>query len=70
MRVGFAQEVPLFSFPFFLDLLVDVYFIVDIWINFNTAFCKMVMLSRFAALYVSLTLKVSLFQGSQTGRSR
>ena len=40
MRVGFAQEVPLFSFPFFLDLLVDTYFIADIWINFKTAFWK------------------------------
>jgi tetratricopeptide (TPR) repeat protein len=37
VRVGFAVEVPLLSFPFILDAIIDIYFIVDIYLNFNTA---------------------------------
>ena len=37
VRVGFAVEIDLLSFPFFLDLIIDVYFIVDIYLNFTTA---------------------------------
>lgn len=37
VRVGFAVEIPLLSFPYILDLIIDVYFIVDIYLNFNTA---------------------------------
>jgi hypothetical protein len=32
-----VEEVSLLSFAFFVDLVVDIYFIVDIWVNFNTA---------------------------------
>lgn len=37
VRVGFAVEIPLLSFPFCIDLIIDVYFIIDIYLNFNTA---------------------------------
>ena len=37
IRVGFAVEVPLLSLPFGIDMLIDVYFLVDIYLNFNTA---------------------------------
>ena len=37
VRVGFSVEVPLLSFPFFVDVIIDVYFIVDIYLNFKTA---------------------------------
>eukprot|EP01043_Picozoa_sp_COSAG02_P030124 COSAG02_NODE_1909_length_10419_cov_238.761725_7_plen_1462_part_00 len=37
VRVGFAVEVPLLSFPFFVDMIIDIYFIFDIYLNFNTA---------------------------------
>jgi Ca2+-binding EF-hand superfamily protein len=37
MRIGFAEEVPLLSAAFCADAIVDVYFIIDIYLNFNTA---------------------------------
>lgn len=37
LRIGFAEEVPLLSAAFIIDLIIDVYFIIDIYINFNTA---------------------------------
>jgi hypothetical protein len=37
LRVGFAEEVPLLSAAFIIDLNIDLYFIIDIYINLNTA---------------------------------
>ncbi len=36
-RIGFQDTVPLWSFVFFLDLAIDVYFIADMALNFWTA---------------------------------
>lgn len=37
IRVGFSVEVPLLSLPFVIDVIIDVFFIIDIYINFNMA---------------------------------
>ena len=36
-RVGFDDNVPLWSFYFFLDMCIDLYFYVDLGMNFRTA---------------------------------
>lgn len=38
LRAGFELHVELWTFAFFWDLMVDVFFIVDIFLNFRTAF--------------------------------
>jgi Ca2+-binding EF-hand superfamily protein len=38
LRAGFELTVELWSFGFFWDLLIDLFFIVDIFLNFRTAF--------------------------------
>ena len=38
LRAGFDLEVALASFSFFVDMLVDIYFISDICLNFRTAY--------------------------------
>ena len=35
-RLGFEDNVELWSAWFFIDLLVDLYFIVDLFVNFRT----------------------------------
>ena len=37
LRSGFDIETPLWSFGFFFDMVVDIYFLADIVINFRTA---------------------------------
>eukprot|EP01052_Picozoa_sp_SAG31_P013305 SAG31_NODE_797_length_12029_cov_13.875692_12_plen_466_part_00 len=37
-RIGFDDDVDKWGYAFFLDALVDVYFIVDVFLNFRTAF--------------------------------
>ena len=37
-RIGFEKEVGLLSFWFFVDLTIDLYFIIDIYVSFRTAF--------------------------------
>jgi len=37
-RIGFDIEVPFGSFGFWLDALIDLYFAVDIFVNFRTAY--------------------------------
>lgn len=39
LRAGFDLEVELASFSFFVDMLIDIYFITDICLNFRTAYC-------------------------------
>eukprot|EP01052_Picozoa_sp_SAG31_P016261 SAG31_NODE_1070_length_10071_cov_6.989771_13_plen_102_part_00 len=36
-RIGFTRTAPLWSFAFFFDIMVDLYFIIDVFINFRTA---------------------------------
>ena len=36
-RIGFNDNVQLWSFFFFLDLCIDIYFIFDLYLNFRTA---------------------------------
>jgi len=40
LRAGFSIEVDLWSFAFFLDAAIDLYFISDICLNFVTAYYK------------------------------
>ena len=37
-RIGFDIAVPFGSFGFWLDVVIDVYFAVDIVVNFRTAY--------------------------------
>ena len=36
-RIGFDDNVELWSFFFFLDLTIYIYFVVDVGLNFRTA---------------------------------
>ena len=36
-RIGFDDNVQIWTFFFFLDLLVDIYFVIDVCLNFRTA---------------------------------
>lgn len=36
-RIGFNDNVELWSVPFFVDLAIDIYFVVDLCMNFRTA---------------------------------
>ena len=38
LRAGFAVEVELWTLAFFFDMLVDIFFITDLCLNFRTAF--------------------------------
>lgn len=38
LRAGFELTVELWTFAFFWDLLIDLFFVVDIFLNFRTAF--------------------------------
>lgn len=40
LRAGFSLDVELWSVDFFVDLVIDLYFITDICLNFCTAFYK------------------------------
>ena len=38
MRMGFDIEVELWTFEFFFDVFTDVYFIIDVFVNFRSAY--------------------------------
>ena len=38
LRAGFDVETPIWSFGMLFDMAVDVYFIVDVFLNFRTAY--------------------------------
>lgn len=40
-RIGFDDNVKLWSFFFFFDLSIDIYFVVDLCLNFRTAVITM-----------------------------
>jgi hypothetical protein len=46
LRTGFRIEVEAGGFAFFLDMVVDVYFVADVILNFRTAFYKVRRLQR------------------------
>eukprot|EP01047_Picozoa_sp_COSAG01_P004623 COSAG01_NODE_153_length_23909_cov_32.542018_19_plen_274_part_00 len=38
LRTGFGVEVPLWTFAFFFDLYTDIYFVIDVFVQFRTAY--------------------------------
>jgi hypothetical protein len=38
LRIGFDMDVEFGTFGYFWDMFVDIFFLVDIWVNFRTAY--------------------------------
>lgn len=58
-RIGFAHDVVLWSFWFWLDLIIDIYFVCDLCLNFRTA----VITSDGELLYKSKDIAMNYLKG-------